>query len=188
MVAVSKECLASTSVEILPGIDLSISIPKLTAVLSKAKSTISFFVGRILDWHKEHFPDKDYEQDDPGVKFVKNVYFDYKDHQVKTIIMGASFRNIDQITELAGCDKLTISPALLEELAKNKKKLPCKLDFNDSTKDLQDWQEIKEPDFRKQLNEDSMATEKLAEGICLFSKDAEKLEELIRTRLESHSE
>ena len=92
---------------------------------------ISPFVGRILDWHKEHFPDKDYEQDDPGVKFVKNVYFDYKDHQVKTIIMGASFRNIDQITELAGCDKLTISPALLEELAKNKKKLPCKLDLKD---------------------------------------------------------
>ena len=146
---------------------------------------ISPFVGRILDWHKEHFPDADYaQQNDPGVCFVKSIYNHYKYHQVKTIIMGASFRNIDQITELAGCDKLTISPALLEELAKKKKKLPRKLDLKDLRGDLQDWQEIKEKAFRRQLNEDAMATEKLAEGICLFSKDAEQLEELIRVRLE----
>ncbi len=142
---------------------------------------ISPFVGRILDWYKEHFPDKDYGQEDPGVKFVKNVYSYYKHHQVETIIMGASFRGIHQIEELAGCDKLTISPALLEKLAGQKKKLTRKIDSK--KEDTKDWQELEEKDFRKQLNEDSMATEKLAEGILLFSRDSEKLEELISARL-----
>ena len=84
---------------------------------------ISPFVGRILDWYKEHFPDKDYKKDDPGVKFVKNVYSDYKHYQVETIIMGASFRNIRQIEELAGCDKLTISPLLLKKFTASKKRV-----------------------------------------------------------------
>ena len=142
---------------------------------------ISPFVGRILDWYKEHFPDKDYEQDDPGVKFVKNIYNYYKQHQVETIIMGASFRNTHQIEDLAGCDKLTISPPLLEKLTNQKKRLSRKIDLKKEK--VKDWQEIEEKDFRWQLNEDSMATEKLAEGIYLFSKDVEKLEELIRSRL-----
>ncbi len=141
---------------------------------------ISPFVGRILDWHKkekglDHIP----ANEDPGVISVKSIYNYYKKFGYKTQVMGASFRNIGEICELAGCDLLTISPSLLKELESTQENLSRKLDPNLS-KDM-DIQKINmdEKTFRWMMNEDAMATEKLAEGIRNFTKDLVKLEEQV---------
>jgi transaldolase len=140
---------------------------------------ISPFVGRILDWHKAN-TDLVIRQpaDDPGVQSVSRIFNYYKSHGYATIVMGASFRNIGEIEELAGCDRLTISPQLLEALAADERALPQRLSANDANS-----QEPKllmgESDFRYHLNDDAMATEKLAEGIRNFVADQLKLEQLL---------
>jgi len=138
---------------------------------------ISPFVGRILDWHKANSGQQEYAPlDDPGVRSVTRIYNYYKAHNYNTVVMGASFRNSGEITALAGCDRLTISPALLEELANDNGKLERVLGKNPE----QDCKtELTENDFRWQMNEDAMATEKLAEGIRNFAADQDKLEKLI---------
>jgi len=139
---------------------------------------ISPFVGRILDWHKEHNK-RDYApHEDPGVISVKNIYNYYKSVGSKTIVMGASFRNKGEILELAGCDKLTIGPKFLEELKScydpvERKLIPTKQ--VDPSKRIR----LTEPQFRWLLNEDQMATEKLSEGIRKFAADAIKLEQVL---------
>ncbi|GEK72205.1 MULTISPECIES: transaldolase [Halomonas] len=139
---------------------------------------ISPFVGRILDWHKTQQPDADFSGDrDPGVQSVKRIYEHFKGHGYETIVMGASFRNSGEITALAGCDRLTISPALLEELEQSQGTLTrclTPLDAETRTPEPQN-----EADFRWALNEDAMATEKLAEGIRKFMADQRKLETLL---------
>ena len=143
---------------------------------------ISPFVGRILDWYTANTrlviatP-----QDDPGVQSVTRIYNYYKQHGYRTVVMGASFRNAAQIEALAGCDRLTISPALLEELAGDEGTLQRRLD--PATAVSQEPKGgVAEADFRYELNADAMATEKLAEGIRNFVADQIKLEALISGR------
>ncbi|PVZ20411.1 MULTISPECIES: transaldolase [unclassified Pseudomonas] len=137
---------------------------------------ISPFVGRIYDWYKKA-NNTDYTGvEDPGVQSVTRIYDYYKTHDYKTVVMGASFRNTSQIEHLAGCDRLTISPDLLDKLAADEGKLERALspNHNGEPKLAMD-----EPTFRWLNNEDAMATEKLAEGIRQFARDQEKLEKLI---------
>lgn len=130
---------------------------------------ISPFVGRVLDWYKKS-TGKDYAPaDEPGVESVKAIYAYYKQHNYKTIIMAASFRNIGEIIELAGCDYLTISPDLLTTLDSMDEKLERKLDSSNLV--TMEKQVLSEKAFRWQLNDDAMAGEKLAEGIRGFDKD-----------------
>lgn len=151
-------------------------------ICADAKATlISPFVGRILDWYKKA-NNKDYSpQEDPGVLSVSSIFKYYKKFGVSTEIMGASFRNKGEILELAGCDLLTISPKLLEELQASEDKVTKKLDEN-VTDDIAK-EEFDEKKFRFALNEDPMATEKLAEGIRKFSADIITLEKLLKDKL-----
>jgi transaldolase len=150
-----------------------------------AKATlISPFVGRILDWYKikekvdSYAPDKD-----PGVISVTQIYEYYKNKGIKTQIMGASFRNIDEILHLAGCDLLTISPALLDELQNSKGEVQRCLDPSKNSNKSLKTISMDESTFRFMLNDDAMATEKLAEGIRNFAKDSLKLESEIKLRM-----
>ena len=137
---------------------------------------ISPFVGRIYDWHKKH-EGRDYQgAEDPGVQSVSRIYDYYKAHGYKTVVMGASFRNVGQIEALAGCDRLTISPELLGDLAAASGALERKLQPG---RESEARISLDEKSFRWGLNEDAMATEKLAEGIRQFARDQEKLEALL---------
>ncbi|WP_226685933.1 transaldolase [Stutzerimonas stutzeri] len=137
---------------------------------------ISPFVGRIYDWYKKH-EGRDYQgAEDPGVQSVSRIYDYYKAHGYKTVVMGASFRNVGQIEALAGCDRLTISPELLGDLAEASGTLERKLQPG---RESEPRISLDEKSFRWGLNEDAMATEKLAEGIRQFARDQEKLEALL---------
>lgn len=145
---------------------------------------ISPFVGRILDWYKKSTGRDSYPpEEDPGVLSVTKIYNYYKRHGFKTIVMGASFRNTGEILELAGCDYLTISPTLLEQLHTTTGTLQRKLSEESAKKMDIPHATFNETEFRWHLNEDAMATEKLAEGIRVFAKDWLKLQDLLRTRL-----
>jgi transaldolase len=141
---------------------------------------ISPFVGRIFDWYKK-FDGVDHyaPADDPGVRSVQRIYAYYKQYGFNTVVMGASFRNADQIRQLAGCDRLTISPALMQELEDSNDPLERTLDPGSITSD-DTKRHLSEGEFRWGHNEDAMATEKLAEGIRLFSMDQEKLEVVLK--------
>ena len=142
---------------------------------------ISPFVGRILDWYKAH-DGKDYAPaEDPGVQSVTAIYRYYKDHGYPTIVMGASFRNRGEITELAGCDRLTIAPPLLAELHASDAALPRKLEDKGASKEKP--APLTEAEFLWQHNSDPMAVEKLAEGIRKFAADQEKLEAMLAAKL-----
>ncbi|QCI25869.1 transaldolase [Buchnera aphidicola] len=139
---------------------------------------ISPFVGRIYDWYYENkLIEKYHSSIDPGVLSVKKIYSYYKKHNYKTIIMGASFRNIEQILELSGCDCLTISPVLLEKLQNNSNRVTRKLIPSDRI--IKPTSCLTEPNFRWEHNQDRMAVEKLSEGIRQFSLDQEKLEKIL---------
>lgn len=143
---------------------------------------ISPFVGRILDWYKANTDLViNSPEDDPGVQSVSRIYNYYKQHGYETVVMGASFRNIGEIEALAGCDRLTISPGLLEELDSSDDSLPRKLSL-EQAQSVETKQAPLETQFRYQLNEDAMATEKLAEGIRNFVVDQIKLEQVISNR------
>lgn len=141
---------------------------------------ISPFVGRILDWYKKAEGVDSYAPlEDPGVKSVTRIYNYYKTHGYKTVVMGASFRNAGEIEALSGCDKLTISPALLEELQKDNGIIKQQLNPSTQSEDSK-WADLTESKFRWEMNQDPMATEKLAEGIRNFAIDQGKLEALIQ--------
>jgi transaldolase len=143
---------------------------------------ISPFVGRILDWHVKAGGGPYTADTDPGVLSVRDIYAYYKRHDIKTVVMGASFRNIGEIEALAGCDRLTIGPGLLDELAGTTGDLPRRLD--PASVDAAPPQfTLDEKTFRFHLNEDAMATEKLAEGIRGFVKDLKGLRKLVAERL-----
>ena len=152
---------------------------------AQAKATlISPFVGRILDWHKKAEGKTGYApSEDPGVISVTQIYNYYKKMDIKTQIMGASFRNTDEILELAGCDLLTIAPKLLEELSLAEGPVPKKLDTNVAKSMPISEITLDEKGFRWMLSEDAMATEKLHEGIRNFAKDSIKLEKIIQAKL-----
>ncbi|MFT5719809.1 MAG: transaldolase [Motiliproteus sp.] len=141
---------------------------------------VSPFVGRILDWHKKSTGRLDYPAaEDPGVVSVSKIYDYYKQQGYNTVVMGASFRNSGEILQLAGCDRLTISPALLDELASTEGTLERKLDPK-VVRQTQPKLSLNESQFRWMMNEDAMATEKLAEGIRNFTADQLKLDELLQ--------
>lgn len=147
---------------------------------------ISPFVGRILDWHKANTEGQDLSgANDPGVQSVTRIYNYYKKHGYDTEVMGASFRNVGEILELAGSDLLTISPALLEEMAKTKGDVSLKLDPATADEQGDDKIEMNENIFRWMHNEDAMATDKLADGIRRFAADTVKLEKFVTEKLEA---
>lgn len=161
---------------------LLFSFAQAVAAAEAGAFLISPFVGRILDWYKAHTGKAAYTaEEDPGVLSVSRIYHYYKSHGYETIVMGASFRNTGEIEQLAGCDRLTISPDLLAELESDSGELkrvltPGALGNEQSTA-------LTESTFRWQMNEDAMATEKLAEGIRKFAVDQIKLEDQMRTVL-----
>ncbi|WP_119395511.1 transaldolase family protein [Salinibius halmophilus] len=148
------------------------------AAAQAGATLISPFVGRILDWYKANQPEA-LEQGDPGVASVRTIFQAFKKYGYNTIVMGASFRSSEQIIALAGCDKLTISPALLSELQNSQQEVIQQLS---GSADGSHAEVVTEAAFRWQLNEDAMATEKLAEGIRLFSRDIETLENMVASR------
>ncbi|MDI5893223.1 transaldolase [Halomonas rhizosphaerae] len=157
---------------------LLFSFAQARACADAGVTLVSPFVGRILDWHKAHEPDADFSGDrDPGVQSVRRIYEHFKGHGYDTIVMGASFRNAGEIIALAGCDRLTISPKLLEELAGTTGNLERRLTPLDAETGAPEPQD--EAEFRWEMNEDAMATEKLAEGIRKFMADQRKLEALL---------
>lgn len=159
-------------------------LPQALACAHAKVTLISPFVGRIYDWYKksagEHWDeDASAGANDPGVQSVERIYNYYKTYDIPTQVMGASFRNIGQIQALAGCDLLTISPDLLNQLQNETAPLARRLDVENAKTAAPQWQATNEIAFRSQLNDDAMATEKLAEGIRVFSADVRKLDELI---------
>jgi transaldolase len=142
---------------------------------------ISPFVGRILDWYKKSTGQDYTAETDPGVVSVRQIYNYYKANGIGTIVMGASFRNTGEIEALAGCDRLTISPNLLDELDKDMGKLDRKL--SPETFKAEPMRSLDEKQFRWMLNEDQMATEKLSDGIRLFAKDLVALRTMVKKEL-----
>ncbi|KAK8114093.1 Transaldolase [Apiospora kogelbergensis] len=147
---------------------------------------ISPFVGRILDWYKAAHKKEYTKEEDPGVESVKNIFNYYKKFGYKTIVMGASFRSLGEITELAGCDYLTISPNLLEEMMNMTEAVPKKLDASQaSSLNLEKKSYLNnEALFRFDFNEEQMAVEKLREGISKFAADAVTLKDIIKAKVE----
>lgn len=165
-------------------VTLMFNLCQAIAAADAGAAVVSPFVGRILDWHKKQKADATFSgADDPGVKNVTEIYNYFKHFNIKTHVMAASFRNIDEIIHLAGCDKVTISPKLLEELRKSQAEVTVKLSPQAAKKQQMQKISMDEKKFRWMLNEDPMATEKLAEGIRNFNADANKLKALIKEHL-----
>jgi transaldolase len=164
---------------------LLFSMAQAVACAEAGVTLISPFVGRILDWYVANTDQKTFDpQDDPGVKSVTQIYNYYKKFGYKTVVMGASFRNSGEIKALAGCDLLTISPGLLEELDGCHDVIGEMLSEASAKKLDLDKIEMNEKTFRWMLNEDQMATEKLSDGIRKFAADAIKLEAVLKERLQ----
>jgi transaldolase len=162
---------------------LLFSLPQAVACAQVKAKLISPFVGRILDWYKAD-TGKDYSSaEDPGVRSVREIYAYYKKFGIQTEVMGASFRNKGEVLELAGCDLLTISPKLLGELKASTDPVERKLNPALARECPLERLELDEKRFRWMLNENAMATEKLAEGIRLFNADAVKLQHYIADKL-----
>ena len=157
---------------------LMFSLAQAVAAAKAGGTLISPFVGRIMDWYKKADGVDGYPPDaDPGVQSVTQIYNYYKCHDYSTVVMGASFRNSGEILELAGCDLLTISPQLMEELRSAEGHVERHLDAEKAREMEIEIIPMHESAFRWMMNEDAMATEKLAEGIRNFAADAAKLEE-----------
>jgi transaldolase len=163
---------------------LIFSIAQAIACAEAGVTLISPFVGRIMDWHKK---DKGVDgfkpEEDPGVESVTQIYNYFKKFGFETICMGASFRNTGEITHLAGCDRLTISPALMDELASSEEKISKKLDAKAAASMDIEKIDMNEKTFRWMMNEDAMATEKLSEGIRNFTADIRKVEKVIKEKI-----
>jgi len=163
---------------------LLFSLPQAVACAEAKVKLISPFVGRILDWHKKAAGRDFAPAEDPGVLSVKEIYAYYKKFGHATEVMGASFRNVGEIQELAGCDLLTISPQLLSELQKSTTPLPRRLSPETARDSKLERLPLDEKKFRWLLNENAMATEKTAEGIRQFNADAQKLAQFVAGKLE----
>jgi transaldolase len=162
---------------------LIFSLAQAAAAFEAGAYLISPFVGRILDWHIKNEGKTYTGETDPGVLSVREIYAYAKATDAKTIVMGASFRNAGEIEALAGCDSLTIAPALLDQLAKDNGPLPRALEPESAKLAAPAQMFLDEKSFRYMLNEDAMATEKLAEGIRTFARDLQALRELVSKRL-----
>jgi len=163
---------------------LLFSFAQAVACAEAGVTLISPFVGRILDWYVANTNQKTFKpEEDPGVKSVTAIYNYYKKFGYKTVVMGASFRNVGQVRALAGCDFLTISPALLGELQDSTEKVVQHLSAEEAKKCPVEKINLDEKTFRWLHNEDAMATDKLADGIRKFNADARKLENMLRQKL-----
>jgi len=165
---------------------LMFSLPQAIAAAEAGAFLISPFVGRIMDWYKAKEGKEFAPHEDPGVKSVQAIFNYYKKFGYKTIVMGASFRNVGEITELAGCDYLTIAPNLLEDLYNSKNEVPKKLDASDANSLSIEKKSYlnNEALFRFDFNEQAMATEKLREGISKFAADAVTLKDILKEKIE----
>ena len=162
---------------------LLFSLAQAVACAEAGAQLISPFVGRILDWYKANTGQTYTAESDPGVLSVQEIYTYYKKFGHKTEVMGASFRNVGEILELAGCDLLTISPALLEELQQMEGNLVQKLSPEAAKSSDIEALDVSEKSFRWLLNEDAMATEKLAQGIRVFGQDMLKVRAIVAEKL-----
>ncbi|XP_002123871.2 transaldolase [Ciona intestinalis] len=163
---------------------LLFSFAQAVACAEAGVTLISPFVGRIYDWYVKSTGQKDYALlEDPGVKSVTKIYNHYKRHGYNTVVMGASFRNTNQIKALCGCDLLTISPKLLEQLQSDDTDVPKQLSTENAALTNGPKLSLSEAEFRYQHNQDAMAVEKLAEGIRKFAEDAVKLENMLKERM-----
>lgn len=163
---------------------LMFSLPQAVRAAQAKVQLISPFVGRIYDWYKAH-EKRDYQgAEDPGVQSVTEIYTYYKKFDIPTEVMGASFRNTGQIIELAGCDCLTISPELMEELARSTEPVERKLDPNKARSGAVEKLSLDEKTFRWMLNDNAMAYEKTGEGIRKFAADVVKLEKFVASKLQ----
>jgi transaldolase len=163
---------------------LIFSIAQAVACAEVDATLISPFVGRIMDWYKKSEGVDGFKpEEDPGVQSVSAIYNYYKKYGYNTIVMGASFRNKEEIIQLAGCDRLTISPTLLDELEASEEPIHLKLDSTVSAAMDIEKIEMDEKKFRWMMNEDAMATEKLAEGIRNFAADTVKLENVVKSKM-----
>jgi transaldolase len=176
----AAEQLEKTGVQ--TNLTLLFSFAQAVACADAGVFLISPFVGRIYDWYKKAEGRDFTGAEDPGVRSVTRIYNYYKANGYATVVMGASFRNQGQIEQLAGCDRLTISPELLQQLSEDTQTLERRLQPGASAEPRQS---LDEAAFRWALNEDAMATEKLAEGIRQFARDQEKLEALLKARAAS---
>src|SRR5919109_61158 len=162
---------------------LMFSLPQAVRAAEAKVQLISPFVGRIYDWYKKENK-RDYQSaEDPGVQSVQEIYTYYKKFDIPTEVMGASFRNAGQILELVGCDCLTISPELMEELAKSNDPVERKLTPEKAKSAKIDRLELDEKKFRWMLNDNAMAYEKTGEGIRKFAADVVKLEKFVASKL-----
>ncbi|MEO0508820.1 MAG: transaldolase [Verrucomicrobiota bacterium] len=164
---------------------LLFSLAQAVACAEAGAQLISPFVGRILDWYKANTDVEYTAENDPGVASVKEIYTYYKKFGHATEVMGASFRNVGEILELAGCDLLTISPNLLEELKGMDVDVPEKLDAEAAKNSDIEKLDVSEKSFRWLMNEDAMATEKLAQGIRVFGQDMLKVRQIVADKLAS---
>ena len=162
---------------------LIFSLTQAVACAEAGAFLISPFVGRILDWFKSNTSHEYDSSNDPGVESVGKIYNYFKQYNFKTVVMAASFRNKEEIINLAGCDKLTISPALLQELNETEGDITPKLTALEAGNSKLDRVNVNESSFRWHLNENQMASFKLGEGIRLFNKDMLKLKDLIKSKL-----
>ncbi len=162
---------------------LLFSLTQAQACAEAGAFLISPFVGRILDWYAKATGETYTAETDPGVLSVRAIYNYYKAHDIGTVVMGASFRNTGEIEALAGCDRLTIAPALLQQLSEADEYLPRMLLMPVRNIDVPKRLNPDEKTFRFLLNEDAMATEKLAEGIRLFTKDLRSLRDMVEKKL-----
>ena len=162
---------------------LIFSLTQAVACAEAGAFLISPFVGRILDWFKSNTSNEYNSSNDPGVESVSKIYNYFKQYNFKTVVMAASFRNKEEIINLAGCDKLTISPALLQELNETEGDITPKLTALEAGNSKLDRVNVNESSFRWHLNENQMASFKLGEGIRLFNKDILKLKDLIKSKL-----
>ena len=184
--ATTWECIQACRVLQSEGIrcnmTLLFSFAQAVAAAEAGATLISPFVGRILDWNVKNGGGPYTGETDPGVVSVSSIYRYYKAHGYKTIVMGASFRNKDEILALAGCDKLTIAPKFLKELQSSHDPVCLKLSPADG-QEKSGISKITEAQFRWAMNEDAMTTEKLAEGIRNFHADTEKLRKIVQEKL-----
>ena len=162
---------------------LIFSLTQAVACAEAGAFLISPFVGRILDWFKSNTSHEYNSSNDPGVESVGKIYNYFKQYNFKTVVMAASFRNKEEIINLAGCDKLTISPTLLQDLSETKGDITPKLTALEASNSKLDRVNVNESSFRWHLNENQMASFKLGEGIRLFNKDMLKLKDLIKSKL-----
>ncbi len=178
-----RACAILEAEGIKTNMTLVFSLTQAEAAAQSGAFLISPFVGRILDWYRQHDPEQDFSGvQDPGVQSVRAIFRRFREQGYATVVMAASFRHLDEIRLLAGCDRLTIAPTLLKALQESTEPLACSLTAEGIERTQRQPVYVDEKRFRWLLNEDAMAHEKLGEGIRLFARDLKSLEDVLLER------